>query len=103
MPSQPHTRVTDRVRSFIAAGLRRAATRISPTAPPPALLSTTTTLRLACNMFAAMSPLPAAPEPTGDADIDAHNLRLYQSALAEHAKRSEQLRTFGALVSCVAK
>jgi len=103
MPSHTHARITDRVRSFLAAGLRRAAARIAPTAPPPAPLSKATTFGLACNMFAAMSPLPAAPEPTGDADIDAHNLRLYQSALAEHAKRSEQLRTFGALVSCVAK
>ncbi len=98
-----HTRITARVRSFVAAGLRRAADRIAPAAPQPAPRSTVTTLGLACNLFAAMAPLPVAPEPTGDDDTDTHNLRVFQSALAEHAKRNEQLRTFGALVSAVAK
>jgi hypothetical protein len=103
MSSHIHARVTDRVRSFVVAGLRRVAARIAPPAPPPAPISTATTLGLACNMFAAMAPLPLAPVPTGDGDTDAHNLRLFQTALAEHAKHNERLRTVGALLSIVAR
>ena len=56
-------------------------------------------LALAAQAFAALQPLPAAPNAIGRADDDVPNLITYQSALATHAKRDEQLRTIGALVA----
>ena len=38
-------------------------------------------------------------EATGKLEADMENLMLYQKALAEHAKRDEQLRTVGSLAS----
>jgi len=49
--------------------------------------------------LAALQPLPGAPAAQGDVETDVENLVLYQSALATHAKRDEQLRTIGAIVS----
>lgn len=49
--------------------------------------------------LAAIQPLPAPPVATGKVEIDVGNLMLYQQALAEHAKRDEQLRTVGSLAS----
>jgi hypothetical protein len=43
-------------------------------------------------------PLPGAPSVTGDADTDSGNTILYQSALAQYAKRDEQVRTVGNLI-----
>ena len=56
-------------------------------------------LALAAQAFAALQPLPAAPVALGKADDDVSNLITYQSALAIHAKRDEQLRTIGALLA----
>ena len=56
-------------------------------------------LALAAQAFAALQPLPAAPVALGKADDDVSNLITYQSALAGHAKRDEQLRTIGAIVA----
>ncbi len=56
-------------------------------------------LALAAQAFAALQPLPNAPSAIGKADDDAANLVTYQAALANHAKRDEQLRTLGALLS----
>ena len=56
-------------------------------------------LALAAQAFAALQPLPTAPNAIGRADDDVPNLITYQSALATHAKRDEQLRTIGALVA----
>ena len=56
-------------------------------------------LALAAQAFAALQPLPAAPQALGKADDDVTNLITYQSALATHAKRDEQLRTIGALLA----
>jgi len=50
-------------------------------------------------LFAAIQPLPAAPTATKDTATDVGNLILYQGALAQHAKRDEQVRTLGGLVS----
>jgi len=50
-------------------------------------------------LLAAITPLPAAPVALGKADDDVSNLITYQSALAGHAKRDEQLRTIGAIVA----
>ena len=62
-------------------------------------LPTGEVLALAAQAFAALQPLPAAPVALGKADDDVSNLITYQSALATHAKRDEQLRTLGALVA----
>jgi hypothetical protein len=56
-------------------------------------------------VFAAVMPLPAAPAPVDTSEsastdtlANVKNLITYQSALASHAKRDEQLRTAGALL-----
>jgi hypothetical protein len=43
--------------------------------------------------FAAIRSLPTPPTSSGDAPTDVANLTLYQTALAEHAKSDEQIRT----------
>lgn len=54
---------------------------------------------LVAQIFAALMPLPAAPVATDSAATDVGNLILYQSALASYAKRDEQVRTLGNLVT----
>lgn len=54
---------------------------------------------LVAQIFAALMPLPAAPVATDSASTDVGNLILYQSALASYAKRDEQVRTLGNLVT----
>src|SRR5437879_4033795 len=54
---------------------------------------------LVAQIFAALMPLPAAPVATADASTDVSNLILYQSSLASYAKRDEQVRTLGNLVT----
>ncbi len=54
-------------------------------------------------LFAAISPLPAAPVAQGEAGIDVENLMTYQGALWHHAKRDEQLRTLGGLLVRILK
>ncbi|MFT3695819.1 MAG: hypothetical protein QM831_21970 [Kofleriaceae bacterium] len=49
-------------------------------------------------LFTAISPLPAAPVAQGEAATDIDNMLTYQSALWQHAKRDEQLRTLGGLL-----
>lgn len=55
-------------------------------------------IEAAAQVLAAIQPLPAPPVAQGHAETDVGNLVLYQSALATHAKRDEQLRTLGSLV-----
>jgi hypothetical protein len=62
-------------------------------------LPTGEVLALAAQAFAALQSLPASPAPVGDVETDVSNLIAYQSALATHAKRDEQLRTVGSLLS----
>jgi hypothetical protein len=50
-------------------------------------------------VLAAIQSLPLAPVATGKVEQDVANMVLYQAALAEHAKRDEQLRTLGSLAS----
>ena len=50
-------------------------------------------------LIAAILPLPGAPVAQGEAVTDIENSLLYQSALANHAKRDEQLRTLGTLLT----
>ncbi len=50
-------------------------------------------------VIAMLQPLPVAPVAIGKAEDDIANLTLYSAALAQHAKRDEQLRTIGSLLS----
>ena len=82
-----------------------AAPAIAP-APPAngaaALLGKLTTgqvVEMVAQIFAALQPLPAAPIATKEVATDINNLMLYQGALAQHAKRDEQVRTAGYLLS----
>jgi len=64
---------------------------------PPAVL-----VDAAAQLFAALSPLPAAPVINAGGDAAATtanltNLVEYQRALAAYAKRNEQIRTAGTL------
>ena len=54
-------------------------------------------------LLAAITPLPAAPTAQGEATTDVENLMTYQGALAQHAKRDEQLRTLGNLLVRILK
>ena len=78
------------------------------TAPPPmqsgaaGLLGRLTTGQLIetiSAVYAALQTLPNAPVATREAATDVANLILYQGALAQHAKRDEQVRTLGTLVA----
>ena len=60
-------------------------------------LSTGVLVQAGAQVLAAIQPLPSAPIATGKLEADMENLMLYQKALAEHAKRDEQLRTVGSL------
>jgi hypothetical protein len=54
-------------------------------------------------ILAALMPLPVAPVAQGEAGVDVENLVTYQTALATHAKRDEQLRTAGTLLVRILK
>lgn len=101
----PHlvTRAIDGARRGVAASLRRAgdAAHRAADALVPDLERTTkpAPFALACDVLAAMAPLPQPPVTTGHLETDVENLRLYQSALAEHARRDDALRTLGALAA----
>ncbi len=62
-------------------------------------LSTGVLVDAGAQVLAAIQPLPTPPVATGKAEADLANLILYQQAIAEHAKRDEQLRTIGSLAS----
>lgn len=54
---------------------------------------------MVAEIFAALMPLPQAPVATADVPTDVGNLMLYQGSLAQYAKRDEQVRTLGSLVT----
>ena len=62
-------------------------------------LSTGQLIEMIAQVFAAVQSLPGAPVATRDTETDIANLILYQGAIASHAKRDEQVRTLGSLVS----
>jgi hypothetical protein len=64
-------------------------------------LTTGQVIEMVAGLFAMLQPLPAAPVATRDAVTDLNNLILYQGAIAQHAKRDEQVRTLGGLVGKV--
>ena len=55
-------------------------------------------IEMAAGLLAAIQPLPGAPTAQGHVETDVENLVTYQTALATHAKRDEQLRTLGNLL-----
>ena len=66
-------------------------------------LTTGEVVELAAQILAAIQPLPGAPTGAGDLETDVENLVIYQTALATHAKRDEQLRTLGSLLGKLLK
>lgn len=54
---------------------------------------------LVAQVFAALMPLPAPPTATSDPTTDVPNLMLYQTAITQYAKRDEQIRTLGNIVT----
>jgi hypothetical protein len=75
-------------------------------APPPSpfgslfgSLTTGQVIDMFAQLFAMLQPLPAAPTATADSATDIGNSILYQQALAAYAKRDEQVRTLGSIVS----
>ena len=64
-------------------------------------LTTGQVVDMVAQLFAALQPLPGAPIATKDTATDVGNLILFQGALAQHAKRDEQIRTLGGLVGKV--
>jgi hypothetical protein len=104
--SRSFHRLRDRSCAIIASALRcasdvarRAADRLAPNREP----SPAATAEAVVQAFAAAIPLPDAPPPTGDEAIDIGNLITYQTALAQHAQRMEQLRAVGALAARFAR
>jgi hypothetical protein len=62
-------------------------------------MSTGQVIDMVAQIFAALMPLPAQPVATKDANTDVGNLILFQGSLAQYAKRDEQIRTLGNLVT----
>jgi hypothetical protein len=62
-------------------------------------LTTGQIVEMVSQIFAALQSLPNAPVATREVSTDVSNLILYQGALAQHAKRDEQVRTLGGLVA----
>jgi hypothetical protein len=61
-------------------------------------LTTGQVIDMVAQVFAVLQPLPAAPVAQGDASTDVGNSIKYQEALADYAKRDEQVRTIGNLI-----
>ena len=59
-------------------------------------------IEIAAQAFAALQSLPPAPNPQQETSTNVQNMIVYQRALAEHAKRDEQIRTLAALVAKLA-
>ena len=74
-----------------------------PTKKGIAGLSTGELIEVAAQILAAIQPLPGAPVAQGEVETDVENLVIYQTALATHAKRDEQLRTLGGLIGKLLK
>ena len=62
-------------------------------------MTTGQVIDMVAQIFAALMPLPAAPTATADATTDVGNLITYQGSLAQYAKRDEQVRTLGNLIT----
>lgn len=74
------------------------AVEVAPrTGPSLGNLSTGEIIDTAAQALAALTPLPQPPTAQGNAQADVENMIRYQQALAQHAKRDEQLRTIGSI------
>jgi hypothetical protein len=62
-------------------------------------MTTGQVIDMVAQIFAALMPLPASPVATADAATDVGNLITYQGSLAQYAKRDEQVRTLGNLIT----
>jgi hypothetical protein len=62
-------------------------------------MTTGQVIDMVAQVFAVLQPLPAAPTALGDPTIDVGNSIKYQEALADYAKRDEQVRTIGNLIA----
>ena len=62
-------------------------------------MTTGQVIDMVAQIFAALMPPPAAPVATSDTATDVGNLMLYQAAVTQYAKRDEQVRTLGNLVT----
>jgi hypothetical protein len=100
------------IRHYGTSGQQYTADRHRPTqvvvhqpAPRRGLggLSTGELIDVAAQILAAIQPLPGAPPAQGHVETDVENLVIYQTALATHAKRDEQLRTLGSLLGKLLK
>lgn len=60
-------------------------------------------VEMAAQVIAAIQSLPTPPTAQGCTETDVENLVTYQTALAVHAKRDEQLRTLGNLVGRIVR
>lgn len=89
--------VADSVEAAVDRG-RTSQVIVAQPRPVLAGFSNGELIEMAAQIIAAIQPLPAAPTAQGETEIDLENLVTYQSALALHAKRDEQLRTLGNLV-----
>ena len=76
---------------------------VEPTKKGLAGLTTGELIEVAAQILAAIQPLPGAPVAQGEVETDVENLVIYQTALATHAKRDEQLRTLGGLIGKLLK
>ncbi len=84
----------------------RRAVVIQDEPQPKKLLGDLTTgevIEIAAQILAAIQPLPGAPSGAGHVETDVENLVIYQTALATHAKRDEQVRTLGNLLGKILK
>ncbi|MCW5803922.1 MAG: hypothetical protein KIT31_16225 [Deltaproteobacteria bacterium] len=101
-PTQPvRTMVAQPVRTVAQAQpqIIYAQPSVSPAAHLFGNVSAAQLVDLVAQIFAALMPLPAAPTATADTSTDIGNLITYQTALATYAKRDEQVRTLGNLVT----
>lgn len=77
---------------------------VTQPAAPPSLFKNVSKgqlVNVGAMALAMLAPLPAEPPATGDAGKDNANIIKYQKALAEHAKRSQQIVTIGAIAGIV--
>ena len=79
----------------------------APAPPPPERprllkdMSTGKLVSLAALVLATVAPLPDAPAAVAETATNFQNMLLYQKALAEHAKRVQQITTVGAIAAAV--
>ena len=83
----------------MAAGRPGTTLATTPAGRLLAGISTGRLVSVAAMALAAFSALPEAPVVTAEATTNFDNLIKYQRALAEHAKRSNQIATLGAIAA----